>query len=129
MADDAEGDMPVPAQPIEEPAPQPVVSPLTQAAVFLVLTISPGGEDTVRDLLPDLSGLGRSVGFRIPEGSLQVVTAIGSDALRRRSAMPIKPELIDLVLGEASPHAQPVQRQPTAAPRDDARTVEPPEPW
>jgi porphyrinogen peroxidase len=68
----------VPAQPNDEPAPQPVVSPLTQAAVFLVLTISPGGDDVVRDLLPDLSGLGRSVGFRIPEGSLQVVTAIGS---------------------------------------------------
>ena len=60
-----------------------MVSPLTQAAVFLVLTISPGGEDAVRDLLPDLSGLGRSVGFRIPEGSLQVVTAIGSDAWDR----------------------------------------------
>src|ERR1700753_4336468 len=75
--------MPVPAQPIEEPTPQPVVSPLTAAAVFLVVTINPGGEDTVRDLLPDLSGLGRSVGFRIPEGALQVVTAIGSDAWDR----------------------------------------------
>src|ERR1700743_3365835 len=75
--------MPVPADRAEERAPQPVVSPLTQAAVFLVLTISPGGEDTVRDLLPDLSGLGRSVGFRIPEGALQVVTAIGPDAWAR----------------------------------------------
>ena len=73
----------MPAQPNDEPAPQPVVSPLTQAAVFLVLTISPGGQDVVRDLLPDLSGLGRSVGFRIPEGSLQVVTAIGSAAWDR----------------------------------------------
>ena len=60
------------AQSTEGPAPQPVVGPLTAAAVFLVLTIGPGGEDTVRDLLPDLSGIGRSVGFRIPEGSLQV---------------------------------------------------------
>jgi putative iron-dependent peroxidase len=71
------------AQPSEEPAPQPVVSPLTQAAVFLVLTIRPGGEDAVRDLIPDLSGLGRSVGFRIPEGELQVVTGIGSGAWDR----------------------------------------------
>src|ERR1700723_3363035 len=70
-ADEAEGDISVSAKSTQEPAPQPVVSPLTVAAVFLVLTISPGGEDTVRDLLPDLSGLGRSVGFRIPEGSLQ----------------------------------------------------------
>ncbi len=92
-ADDAEGDTSVPAQPIEEPAPQPVVSPLTVAAVFLVLTISPGGEDAVRDLIPDLSGLGRSVGFRIPEASLQVVTAIGSDAWDRLFAGPRPREL------------------------------------
>ncbi len=83
----------MPAQPIEEPAPQPVVSPLTVAAVFLLLTISPGGEDAVRDLIPDLSGLGRSVGFRIPEASLQVVTAIGSDAWDRLFAGPRPREL------------------------------------
>jgi putative iron-dependent peroxidase len=76
-----------------EPAPQPVVSPLTQAAVFLVLTIGPGGEDTVRALLPDLSGLGRSVGFRIPEGQLQVVAAIGSDAWDRLFGGPRPREL------------------------------------
>src|SRR5579859_6673026 len=69
-----------PVQSNAEPAPQPVVSPLTAAAIFLVLTINPGSEDVVRDLLPDLSGIGRSVGFRIPEAELQVVTAIGSDA-------------------------------------------------
>jgi putative iron-dependent peroxidase len=50
--------------------PQPVLSPLTAAAVFLVVTINPGGEDAVRDLLGDFSGLQRSVGFRIPEGEL-----------------------------------------------------------
>src|ERR1700733_13812300 len=80
--------MSVPAKSTQEPEPQPVVSPLTVAAVFLVLTISPGGEDTVRDLIPDLSGLGRSVGFRIPEGSLQVVTAVGADAWDRLFAGP-----------------------------------------
>jgi porphyrinogen peroxidase len=83
----------VAAQSTEVPDPQPVVSPLTAAAVFLVLTVSPGGEDVVRDLLPDLSGLGRSVGFRIPEASLQVVTAIGSDAWDRLFAGPRPREL------------------------------------
>jgi porphyrinogen peroxidase len=92
-ADDAEGDLTVPAQPTEEPTPQPVVSPLTAAAVFLVLTINPGGEDTVRDFLPDIAGLGRSVGFRIPEGALQVVTSIGSDAWDRLFAGPRPREL------------------------------------
>ncbi len=70
-----------------------MVSPLTQAAIFLVLTINPGGEDTVRDFLADLSGLGRSVGFRVPEGSLQVVTSIGSQAWDRLFAGPRPREL------------------------------------
>jgi putative iron-dependent peroxidase len=83
----------VPAQSNREPAPQPVVSPLTAAAIFLVLTIGPGGEGAVRDLLPDLSGVGRSVGFRIPEASLQVVTAIGSYAWDRLFAGPRPREL------------------------------------
>ncbi|MBV6702629.1 Dyp-type peroxidase [Kitasatospora aureofaciens] len=59
--------------------PQAVLSPLTSAAVFLVLTVDPGGEDAVRELLPDLAGLRRSVGFRAPAGGLTCVTGIGSD--------------------------------------------------
>ena len=38
--------------------PQPILSPLTEAAMFLVLTVSPGHEDEVRDLLADVSGPG-----------------------------------------------------------------------
>ncbi|MDH6703895.1 putative iron-dependent peroxidase [Kitasatospora sp. MAA19] len=63
--------------------PQAVLSPLTSAAVFLVLTVEPGGEDAVRDLLPDLAGLRRAVGFRAPEGGLTCVTGIGSDVWDR----------------------------------------------
>ena len=81
------------AQSSEDPEPQPVLSPLTAAAVFLVLTIKPGGEQTVRDLLPDLAGLQRSVGFRLPEGALAVVAAIGSDAWDRLFAGPRPREL------------------------------------
>ena len=80
--------MPVPEESSEAPEPQPVLSPLTAAAVFLVLTIEPGGEDAVRDLLGDVTALQRSVGFRIPGGALQVVTAIGSDAWDRLFAGP-----------------------------------------
>src|SRR3984957_13829371 len=76
--------MPVPQESTEAPEPQPVLSPLTAAAVFLVLTIEPGGEDAVRDLLGDVTALQRSVGFRIPGGALQVVAAIGSGARDRR---------------------------------------------
>jgi putative iron-dependent peroxidase len=62
---------------------QPVLTPLTASAVFLVLTIDGGGEPAVRDLLSDLSGLSRTVGFRSPQGGLAVVVGIGSTAWDR----------------------------------------------
>ena len=77
----------------ERAEPQPVVSPLTAAAIILVLTIDPDGEQAVRDLLGDLSGLQRSVGFRIPEGGLACVAGIGSDAWDRLFAGPRPAEL------------------------------------
>jgi porphyrinogen peroxidase len=61
-----------------QPEPQAVLTPLTEAAIFLVLTVHPGGEDGVRELLADVSGLKRSVGFRIPEGELTCVVGVGS---------------------------------------------------
>lgn len=54
--------MTMPPQPAAPPVPQPVLSPLTGAAIFLVVTVNPGGEQAVRGLLPDLAGLQRSVG-------------------------------------------------------------------
>jgi porphyrinogen peroxidase len=74
------------------PEPQPVLSPLTASAIFLVVTVTPGGEDKVRDLLPDVTGLQRAVGFRFP-GDLQVVVAIGADAWDRLSLGPRPAEL------------------------------------
>jgi porphyrinogen peroxidase len=59
--------------------PQPILTPLTEAAIFLVLTVDPGGEEIARDLLSDVAGLSRSVGFRIPDGELACVVGIGSD--------------------------------------------------
>ena len=59
------------------PDPLPVLAPISEAAIFLVLTVAPGREDDVRDLLADVSGLQRSVGFRVPEARLSCVTGIG----------------------------------------------------
>ena len=70
------------------PEPQPVVSGLTSAALILVLTVEPGGEEPVRELLADLSGLVRSVGFRLPDGGLACVAGIGSAAWDRLFAGP-----------------------------------------
>jgi putative iron-dependent peroxidase len=55
-----------------------VLTPLTEAAIFLVLTVNSSSEDGIRDLLADVSGLRRSVGFRIPEGGLTCVVGLGS---------------------------------------------------
>jgi porphyrinogen peroxidase len=73
----------LPVTPSDVPQPQPVLSQLTEAAIFLVLVVNPGGEGTVLDVLPDVSGLRRAVGFRVPKGDLSVVVGIGSDLWNR----------------------------------------------
>jgi putative iron-dependent peroxidase len=81
------------AEPGRAVIPQAVLSPLTRAALFLVATIDPGGEPGVRDLLPDLAGLERAVGFRAQEGRLSCVVAVGSRAWDRLFAGPRPAEL------------------------------------
>jgi putative iron-dependent peroxidase len=63
--------------------PQPILTPLTEAAIFLVLTIDDGGVEVVRDLLPDVAGLGRSVGYRSTDGGLSCVVGIGAGLWQR----------------------------------------------
>ncbi|MGW4633182.1 Dyp-type peroxidase [Nocardia sp. NPDC004415] len=73
--------------------PQPVLDPLSPAAIFLVVTIDEGGEATVRELLSDISGLRRSVGFRVPGEGLSCITSIGSAAWDRLFTGPKPVEL------------------------------------
>lgn len=75
------------------PLPQPVLAPLTPAAIFLVATINEGGEAAVHDALPDISGLVRAIGFRDPSKRLSVVASIGSDAWDRLFSGPRPAEL------------------------------------
>ncbi|MFZ2033461.1 MAG: Dyp-type peroxidase [Candidatus Dormiibacterota bacterium] len=72
---------------------QPVLSPLTGAAIFLVVTIDAGGEATARELLSDCAGLQRAVGFRLPDGELTCVAGVGSDAWDRLFSGPRPAEL------------------------------------
>ena len=60
------------------PEPQPILSIPTEAAIFLVLTVHDGSESDVADVLADVTGLKRSVGFRVPEAELTCVVGIGS---------------------------------------------------
>jgi putative iron-dependent peroxidase len=68
--------------------PQAILTPLTEAAVFLVVAVEPDGEERVRELLADVAGLRRSVGFRIPEAELTCVVGVGSTAWDRLFAGP-----------------------------------------
>src|SRR5215470_15621057 len=70
--------------------PQPVVAPLTRAAVFLVVTMNEGPESVaaVRALSADLAGLLRAVGFRDLEGRLSCIMSFGSDAWDRLFGSP-----------------------------------------
>lgn len=67
------------------PVAQPVLAPLTSAAIFLVACIRPDEESyaTVRSLCADLPGIFRAVDFRRVEGGLSCVTGFGSDAWER----------------------------------------------
>ena len=70
-----------------------MLTPLTDAAIFLVLTINSGGEAACRDLLGDWAGLQRAVGFRAPGAGLACVAAVGSRAWDRLFAGPRPAEL------------------------------------
>ena len=64
-------------------APQAITDELTSSAIFLVVTIDPGGEAAVRDVLGRLAALRRSVGFAFPESRLTCVASVGSQAWDR----------------------------------------------
>jgi putative iron-dependent peroxidase len=86
-----------PGVPARLQEPQAVLTPLTAAAIFLVVTIDRDGDvsraspraserrsvDVVRELLGDLAGLERTVGFRAPLAGLALVTGVGSHAWAR----------------------------------------------
>jgi putative iron-dependent peroxidase len=92
---------------VPDPLPQPVLAPLTPAALFLVATIDEGGEETVHDALPDISGLMRAIGFRDPTKHLSVVTSIGSDAWDRLFSGPRPAELHPFIELEGPRHHAP----------------------
>jgi putative iron-dependent peroxidase len=92
---------------VPSPLPQPVLAPLTPAAIFLVATINEGGEAAVHDALPDLGGLVRAIGFRDPLKNLSLVTSIGSDAWDRLFAGPRPKDLHPFVELHGARHHAP----------------------
>lgn len=88
-------------------AAQPVVSPVSSAAMFLVLTVAEGGEDAVRDVVPDLTAYARAVGFGYPEAGLACVTGFGSAVWDRLFAGPRPAELHPFVALDGPRHRAP----------------------
>ena len=76
-------------------SPQPVVSPLTRSAIFLVLKVGPKPEhlSSVRNLCSNLASLLRAIGFRDLEGALSCVIGFGSEAWDRLFGQPRPKEL------------------------------------
>ncbi|TDW76641.1 Dyp-type peroxidase [Kribbella pratensis] len=87
--------------------PQSVLMPLSGSAIFLVVQVEEGGEDRTRDLLERLSGLVRSVGFRVPDGNLSCVVSIGSDVWDRLFSGPRPAELHPFVEVKGAIHHAP----------------------
>ena len=77
------------------PLTQPVLAPLTRAAIFLVVTVKPEPESyaTLRSFCGDLSGIIRAVEFRDIEAGLTCIAAFGSDAWDRLFGTPRPAEL------------------------------------
>jgi putative iron-dependent peroxidase len=75
--------------------PQPVLGPLTRAAIFLVVTVNPDAEScaTVRSFCGDLAGLIRAVEFRDIDAGLTCIVGFGSDAWGRLFGNPRPAEL------------------------------------
>jgi putative iron-dependent peroxidase len=92
---------------VPAPLPQPVLAPLTTAAIFLVATINQGMEGAVHTALGDISGLVRAIGFRDPTKQLSAVTSIGSDAWDRLFTGPRPAELHPFAEIEGPRHRAP----------------------
>lgn len=77
------------------PIAQPILSPLTRAAIFLVACIQPSAESyaTVRSLCADLPGLVRAVEFRDIEAGFTCVAGFGSSAWEKLFGSPRPAEL------------------------------------
>src|SRR5271169_2480788 len=79
----------------EGSVPQPVLGPLTRAAIFLVVTVKPEPESytAVRSFCADLAGLIRAVEFRDIEAGLTCIAAFGSDTWDQLFGSPRPAEL------------------------------------
>src|SRR6201996_2278027 len=77
------------------PIPQPVLGPLTRAAIFLVVTVKPDAASyaSIRSFCGDIAGLIRAVEFRDIDAGLTCIVGFGSNAWDRLFGRPRPAEL------------------------------------
>jgi putative iron-dependent peroxidase len=87
--------MTMPNEPDQTPLPQPVLGPLTRAAIFLVVTVKPDAAsyDSIRSFCGDIAGLIRAVEFRDIDAGLTCIVGFGSNAWDRLFGRPRPAEL------------------------------------
>ena len=75
--------------------PQPITTPLTRAAIYLVVTVNPGepASAAVRALCGDFAALLRSVGFRDLQGGLSCIIGFSAAVWERLFGLPLPAEL------------------------------------
>jgi porphyrinogen peroxidase len=75
--------------------PQPIVAPLSRAAIFLTVSVNPdlAGVETVKSFLGDYAGIVRAVQQRDLEADLTSVLAFGAHAWSRLFGDPLPAEL------------------------------------
>ncbi|TFH53859.1 Dyp-type peroxidase [Actinomyces viscosus] len=86
---------------------QEILAPPAKASIFLTVTVRDGGEAQVIDLLTDVSGLSRAVGFRYPETMLSCVVGIGAGMWDRLFDVPRPEFLHDFVALQGGKHHAP----------------------
>jgi putative iron-dependent peroxidase len=92
---------------MQGPESQAILAPITEAAIFLTVTVDPEETDVIRDLLADVGGLRRTVGFRIPEAGLTCVVGIGAGLWDRLFGQPAPAGLHPFRELEGSRHRAP----------------------
>lgn len=86
---------------------QHIVDKPSRAALFLVLGVSPGGEDEVRDLISSFAGLVKSVDFRYSAENLFAVLGIGARLWSRLTSAPAPSALREFQPIEGALHRAP----------------------
>ncbi len=84
--------------------PQEVLRLPAAAAIFLVVTVRRGAEERVRDMLTDIAGVKRAVGFRHPEDGLALVVGVGSELWDRMYGGPRPASLHPFEQIDGHPH-------------------------